>query len=226
MRLQQLAVFWYLVLETNGMACLLAMRAFGAALLILGLVIVALSLPGILHVFAGGNRPPDNRSWAPAFVGMALIGIGAVVLAVRPSAKRDEEADEDRVACPFCAEHIKPEAILCPHCGSIAATPTGRLARREGPIKGDAKALLDSLFFRIEEERSIGPSSRDAAKKILEWLDGMDPERRHRDVITKELRWSVTGTDRIADMDYSVHEALLDLLERGNSATSKRPHAP
>src|SRR2546430_5945558 len=69
-------------------------------------------------------------------------------------------------------------------------------------------------------------SSRDAAKKILEWLDGMDPERRHRDVITKELRWSVTGTDRIADMDYSVHEALLDLLERGNSATSKRPHAP
>src|SRR2546427_445182 len=70
MRLQQLAVFWYLVLETNGMACLLAMRAFGAALLILGLVIVALSLPGILHVFAGGNRPPDNRSWAPAFVGV------------------------------------------------------------------------------------------------------------------------------------------------------------
>src|SRR5216117_1141896 len=119
--------------------------------------------------------------------------------------------DEDRVTCPFCAEHIKPEAILCPHCGSIAATPTGRLARREGPIKSDAKALLDSLFFRIEEERSIGPSSRDAAKKILEWLDGMDPERRHRDVITKELRWSVTGTDRIADMDYSVHEALLDL---------------
>src|SRR2546425_1186331 len=128
MRLQQLAVFWYLVLETNGMACLLAMRAFGAALLILGLVSVALSLPGILHVFAGGNRPPDNRSWAPAFVGVALIG--------------------------------------------------------------------------------------------------MDPERRHRDVITNELRWSVTGTDRIADMDYSVHEALLDLLERGNSATSKRPHAP
>src|SRR5438876_5945831 len=104
MRLQQLAVFWYLVLETNGMAYRLAMRAFGAALLILGLVIVALSLPGILHVFAGGNRPPDNRSWAPAFVGVALIGIGAVVLAVRPSAKRDEEADEDRVACPFCAE--------------------------------------------------------------------------------------------------------------------------
>src|SRR3989442_1884216 len=119
MRLQQLAVFWYLVLETNGMACLLAMRAFGAALLILGLVIVALSLPGILHVFAGGNRPPDNRSWAPAFVGVALIGIGAVVLAVRPSAKRDEEADADRVAYPLCAQHIYPATTPRPHLRSI-----------------------------------------------------------------------------------------------------------
>src|SRR3989442_4726643 len=107
------------------MACRLAMRAFGAALLILGLVIVALSLPGILHVFAGGNRPPDIRSWAPAFLGVALIGIGAVVLAVRPSAKRDEEADEDPVAWPFCGEHIKPGAHRCPHFRSIAATPTG-----------------------------------------------------------------------------------------------------
>src|SRR3989442_10692625 len=149
MRLQQLAVFWYLVLETNGMACRLAMRAFGAALLILGLVIVALSLPGILHVFAGGNRPPDNRSWAPAFVGVALIGIGAVVLAVRPSAKRDEEADEDRGACPFCAEHIKPEAILCPHSGGTPPTPAGRPPRPEGPIKGHAKGPPAKLFFRV-----------------------------------------------------------------------------
>src|SRR2546422_10814620 len=115
MRLQQLAVFWYLVLEPNGMAGRLAMRAFGAALLILGLVIVALSLPGILHVFAGGNRPPDSRSWAPAFLGVALIGIGAVVLAVRPSAKRDEEADEERVACPFRGEAVQAESHLGRH---------------------------------------------------------------------------------------------------------------
>ena len=201
------------------------MRIFGAALLVLGLVIVAPYLPLILHMFVGGPRPPDNVSWAPVFLGVALIGIGAIVLAVRPSAKRDEEEDEGQVVCPFCAEHIKPEAILCPHCGSIAATPTGGLARRRGPIKREAQALLDSLFFRIEEERSLGPSSRDAAKKILEWLDGMDPDRRHRDFITKELRWSVTGPDRIADMDYSAHEALLDLLERCNSATTKRPDA-
>src|SRR5256885_14934933 len=129
MRLQQLAVFWYLVLETNGMACLLAMRAFGAALLILGLVIVALSLPGILHVFAGGNRPPDNRSWAPAFVGVALIGIGAVVLAVRPSAKRDEEADEDRVACPLCGQDLQARGHLCPPRRGIAPTAAGPAPR-------------------------------------------------------------------------------------------------
>jgi len=90
------------------------------------------------------------------------------------------------------------------------------------PKRSRAQSLLDSLFFRIEEARSLGPSSRDDAQKILEWLDGMDPDRRHRDFLTKELRWSVTGPDRIADIDYSVHEALLDLLERSNSATTKR----
>src|SRR5437773_11560666 len=100
MRLQQLAVFWYLVLETNGMACLLAMRAFGAALLILGLVIVALSLPGILHVFAGGNRPPDSRSAAPAFPGVAPIGSGAGARPVRASPTRDEDPDDGRAASP------------------------------------------------------------------------------------------------------------------------------
>src|SRR5437667_10603074 len=112
MRLQQLAVFWYLVLETNGMACLLAMRAFGAALLILGLVIVALSLPGVLHVFAGGNRPPHNRSWAYAFVGVALSVIGAVVLAVRASARRDGVADVDRKACPFSADNYRADGFV------------------------------------------------------------------------------------------------------------------
>ena len=78
------------------------------------------------------------------------------------------------------------------------------------------------------ELRKSAPSVRRRGmppRKILEWLDSMDPDRRHRDFITKELRWSVTGPDRIADMDYSVHKALLDLLERSDSATTKRPRA-
>ena len=142
------------------------MKAFGALLLVLGLVIVAPFLIGTVHMFVSGPRPPDNVSWAPVSFGVALIGIAAIVLAVRPGAKRDKKKDEARVPCAFCAEHVKPDAIMCPHCGSIVATPAGRLARREGLMKSDAKALLDSLFLRIEEERSIGPSSRDAAQKF------------------------------------------------------------
>lgn len=32
-------------------------------------------------------------------------------------------ANQDRTPCPVCAEDIRPEAIVCPHCRSDLAKP-------------------------------------------------------------------------------------------------------
>lgn len=68
-----------------------------------------------------------------SIIALVTLGIGLVVLAIR--LPRPLAGDEDvRIPCPFCAEEIKPRALLCPHCRcDVTRTAAERLRPRMGP---------------------------------------------------------------------------------------------
>jgi len=47
----------------------------------------------------------------PWLVASGLLGFGILLLAIRRPVRWEE-----RVECPFCAEPVRFEAIVCPHC--------------------------------------------------------------------------------------------------------------
>ncbi len=60
-----------------------------------------------------------GRNWfAWLIIGFCLSLLGIVLVALLPSVKTDESLRSHRVACPFCAEPILPQAKRCKHCGS------------------------------------------------------------------------------------------------------------
>jgi hypothetical protein len=78
-----------------------------------------------------------NRSfwaffWLSFFFSFIIMGIIVASLPLEPESQSNESTSlaprksAAYVACPFCAEDVKPQAILCKHCGSKIepVTPT------------------------------------------------------------------------------------------------------
>jgi hypothetical protein len=57
--------------------------------------------------------PRDVKWPEPWHVALPLFGFGVLLLAIRRPIR-----SEEKIECPFCAEPIRVEAVVCPHCRS------------------------------------------------------------------------------------------------------------
>ncbi len=105
------------------------MTLFGAQEAVLAALAVPLIvLPWLLLLLAAGFyavRLDRSMGWLVTAFFLSPLVAFALLFGLGP--KRDDE-DDERQTCPFCAEAIKPAAVLCPHCRS--KLPAGKMDRR------------------------------------------------------------------------------------------------
>lgn len=74
--------------------------------------------------FVASSKNRGGGKWF--FVGLLLGPIALLIVGLSsplPADQADAERHGTRL-CPFCAEEIKPEAIVCKHCGRDVSPPT------------------------------------------------------------------------------------------------------
>jgi hypothetical protein len=94
------------------------------------LAILAIAVAWILGALAAGfyaNRL--NRSGGWGFLALIVSPLPVFLLLFGLGPRVDEDDEHIRISCPFCAEDIKAEARLCPHCRSELTRTTGERSR-------------------------------------------------------------------------------------------------
>src|SRR5262245_19264572 len=94
----------------------------------LGVVFLWLLLSLAVGLFAA-RRGRSSVGWCLVSLAISpLLGL-VFLLAVGPA------ADAARAPCPFCAEAVKVDAVLCPHCRSDLSARAAASRRRLAPVR-------------------------------------------------------------------------------------------
>lgn len=106
------------------------LKIAGAALIVLGGLVWLDASRGLLYTSGSGGEPPEIANFVGGFRTLALfvVAVGVLMLfaslylprhdsGVDTEARNMAAGEGGSRLCPFCAEEIKPAAVVCRHCG-------------------------------------------------------------------------------------------------------------
>lgn len=82
----------------------------------MGLIILWVIMALIVAIIAGSKGRSGFAWFLYGFLIWPIALVHALVASSTPKAGEKRAAAEGRKKCPFCAEMIKAEAKVCPHC--------------------------------------------------------------------------------------------------------------
>jgi len=153
-------------------------------LIIVGLyVVVGLVVGLILAIIGGSVNISKGRSYGEGFVlGLFLGIIGLIIVAILPNnttvLEQSKLVDGSGRKCPYCAEIIKPEAVVCRYCGKELPTLKSisqELQKFAVETKAKPTEIEDgeipnwkSGFSKIGWLEDLGENTKDALLKTQE----------------------------------------------------------
>lgn len=196
-------------------------------------VLVLLILLGIATAFAGAMvGQTKGRSVEGFFLCLFFNGFGLVAVAAMPPSRavqreRDRAlaqslaemlavgpaaiGEESRI-CPFCAEMVLMEAVVCRYCGRDLPVDAGPDAREELPVAPQPEIKAPSVTVALTGcDTAVGPTCRltlsvEPGFVVVDCCRADCPEPAHELVLTAEqaeeacqrLRIAATGEDENA----------------------------
>jgi len=91
-------------------------------------------------------------------------GITGLLVVLTRGERSYVEPDRDKRPCPFCAEPIRPEAKVCPHCRS--SLPTADFA-----FERDFPEAFKGVRYRREEDGSVVMATANGPRRFGKWQD-------------------------------------------------------
>lgn len=139
--------------ETTSVNCVLKSTGSVSAGEVVAIVLVTAAVLGLIPAFIAQHKGRLFGVWW--LYGFALFIVAFIhSLVIRPteSAERQHKAEAGLLTCPFCAEMIRPEAIVCRFCGRDLPAPD--------PLKVEGRVDVSSM-----SRAEIGARAKAAARR-------------------------------------------------------------